>query len=168
MPDEKQQGKVQIYTGCGKGKSTAAFGLAMRAAGCGGKVFIIQFQKARRCGEHKSAEKLGIGLAQCPQGRGSGPCAAPCPLMTMAYGMLRDGDADLLILDEIMAAMRYGCVTQQEALALLDARNEKTELVLTGRGAPAALIERADLVTEMKKIKHYYDGGLLARRGIEY
>ena len=82
--------------------------------------------------------------------------------------MLRDGGADLLILDEIMAAMRYGCITLQESLSLLDTRSEKTELVLTGRGAPAALIERADLVTEMKKIKHYYDAGLLARRGIEY
>ena len=67
-----------------------------------------------------------------------------------------------------MAAMRYGCVTREEALSLLDARGEKTELVLTGRGAPAELIERADLVTEMKKIKHYYDDGLPARRGIEY
>lgn len=168
MFDGEERGKVQIYTGCGKGKSTAAFGLAMRAAGCGGRVFIIQFQKGLRCGEHESAEKLGIELAQCPKGRGFGPCASPCPLLAAARGILERGDADLLILDEIMAAMRYGCVTREEALSLLDARGEKTELVLTGRGAPAELIERADLVTEMKKIKHYYDDGLPARRGIEY
>ena len=168
MFDGEERGKVQIYTGCGKGKSTAAFGLAMRAAGCGGRVFIIQFQTGLRCGEHESAEKLGIGLAQCPKGRGSGPCASPCPLLAAARGILERGDADLLILDEIMAAMRYGCVAREEALSLLDARGEKTELVLTGRGAPAELIERADLVTEMKKIKHYYDDGLPARRGIEY
>ena len=88
----EEQGKVQIYTGCGKGKSTAAFGLAMRAAGCGGRVFIIQFQKAQRCGEHESAEKLGIRLAQCPQGRGSGPCASPCPLLTAARDIRRPTD----------------------------------------------------------------------------
>ena len=164
----EEQGKVQIYTGCGKGKSTAAFGLAMRAAGCGGRVFIIQFQKAQRCGEHESAEKLGINLAQCPQGRGSGPCTSPCPLLTAARDILKEGGADLLILDEIMAAMRHGCLSLAEALSLIETRPAKTELVMTGRGAPQELVERADLVTEMKKIKHYYDDGLPARRGIEF
>lgn len=161
------EGKVQIYTGCGKGKSTAAFGLAMRMSGCGGRVLIIQFQKARRCGEHASAEKLGISIAQCPMGRGSGPCASPCPLLGKAKEILASG-VDLLILDEIMAAMRHGCLSLEDAISLMDARPAGTELVMTGRYAPKELIDRADLVTEMTKVKHYFDAGVPARRGIEF
>lgn len=161
------EGKVQIYTGCGKGKSTAAFGLAMRAIGNGARVFIIQFQKARHCGEHESAAKLGIKVTQCPKGRGSGPCAFPCPLLNEAKKILTSG-ADLLILDEIMAAMRHGCLSLEDAKSLLDLRPSGTELVMTGRYAPEELKERADLVTEMTKVKHYFDKGLPARRGIEF
>jgi len=162
------EGKVQIYTGCGKGKSTAAFGLAMRAAGCGCQVVIIQFQKAWHCGEHESAKKLGIKIIQCSEGRGCSPCASLCPLFAEALDILKDSCANVLILDEVMAAMGQGCLSLKEVLLLLEMRPEKMELVMTGRGAPKELTERADLVTEMKKIKHYYDEGLPARRGIEY
>ncbi|KEJ91186.1 cob(I)yrinic acid a,c-diamide adenosyltransferase [Synergistes jonesii] len=163
-----EEGRVQIYTGCGKGKSTAAFGLAMRCAGNGGRVFVIQFQKARECGEHRSAEKLGVSVTRCAGGRGSSPCARRCPLLSAAFDIFERQSADLLILDEIMAAIRHGCVSLSDALALLSARPRGAELVMTGRGAPEALIERADLVTEMKKIKHYYDEGIPARRGVEF
>ena len=158
---------VQIYTGCGKGKSTAAVGLAARMAGCGGKVCIIQFRKARRCGEHVSAEKLGIPVIQCVVGRVGEKCEGACPIMEEARRVLREGATDLLVLDEIMAALRAGCVTLEETLALLDCA-AGTELVLTGRNVPRELADRAGLITEMKKIKHFYDDGLPARRGIEY
>ncbi|MDD4159810.1 MAG: cob(I)yrinic acid a,c-diamide adenosyltransferase, partial [Synergistaceae bacterium] len=166
--EDKEKSRVQIYTGNGKGKSTAAFGLAMRTAGYGGKVFVIQFQKAWQCGEHESAKKLGITVIQCSEGRCGTPCAAPCPLFVKAVSILNDCDADLLVLDEVMAGMAHGCISIDEVHLLLDARNDKTELVMTGRDAPEELRARADLVTEMKKVKHYYDDGLLARRGIEY
>ena len=165
---EERSGRLQLYTGCGKGKSTAAFGLAMRASGCGDRVVIIQFRKAQRCGEHVSAEKLGIEIIQCPAGRTGEKCAESCPLLAAANRLLKDGAADLLILDELMAAIKHGCVSEKEARETAALRHGGTELVLTGRNAPDSLIEQADLVTEMKKIKHYYDTGLPARRGIEY
>lgn len=165
-PQEK--GKLQIYTGDGKGKSTAAFGLAMRAAGWGGRVVIIQFQKACCCGEHESAQKLGIEIIRCSEGRGSSSCASPCPLFCAAFEILNEGRADILILDEVMAAIRHNCISLREVLTLTEIRTENTELVMTGRNAPEELTERADLVTEMKKTKHYYDQGLPARQGIEY
>ena len=167
MGKEVRTGRVQIYTGEGKGKTTAAFGLAMRAVGCGLSVVIIQFQKARRCGEHVSAEKLGIYLSHCPRGRGFHSCERPCPLLAEARAAFAEG-ADVVVLDEIMAAMRNGCVELEEALSLIDGRPAETELVMTGRGVPDELTARADLITEMKKIRHYYDAGLSAREGIEY
>ncbi len=168
MCDNEEKAKIQIYTGNGKGKSTAAFGLAMRSAGYGGKAVIIQFQKGWHCGEHESAKKLGIKILRCSEGRGSSRCTSPCLLMAEAFDILKDGTVDLLVLDEVMAAMRQGCVSLQEVLSLLEMRPLHTEIVLTGRNAPKELTEKADLVTEMKKIKHYYDEGILARRGIEY
>lgn len=165
---DAERGMVHIYTGCGKGKSTAAFGLAMRCAGNGGRVFVIQFQKSRPCGELESAAKLGIEVTRCASGRGSGPCASSCPLLSAAYDIFKNKDADLVILDEVMAALKHGCVSVSEIIALLSARPFGTELVMTGRNAPEELIGRADLVTEMKKIKHYYDKGRAAKRGIEF
>lgn len=161
------QASIEIYTGCGKGKSTAAFGLAMRMTGCGGRAFILQFRKAKRCGEHISAEKLGIPVRQCLIGRVGEKCAGPCCLMQEARRILREEKPDLLVLDEIMAALRAGCVTLCEVSALLDEAGG-AEIVMTGRSAPQELTARAGLVTEMKKIKHFYDDGLPARRGIEY
>ncbi|MBR4400739.1 MAG: cob(I)yrinic acid a,c-diamide adenosyltransferase [Synergistes sp.] len=165
---DTEKGMVHIYTGCGKGKSTAAFGLAMRCAGNGGRVFVIQFRKARPCGEHKSAAKLGIEVIRCEAGRGSAPCAHPCPLLSAVTGVFEKNDPDLVILDEVMAALKHGCVDISEVRELLAARPEETELVMTGRDAPDELIGRADLVTEMKKIKHYYDKGRAAKQGIEF
>ncbi len=159
--------QVQIYTGDGKGKSTAAFGLAMRMAGCGGRAFVIQFRKARDCGERESAQKLGIELRLCPVGRAGEKCPGRCPLLIAAHNILQKERPDLLVLDEIMAAIRAGCLAEDDALSLIDEAGG-AEMVMTGRRPPEALLRRADLVTEMKKIKHYYDKGLPARRGVEF
>lgn len=163
-----RKGEVQIYTGDGKGKSTAAFGLCFRALGRGHRVRVIQFLKGMRCGEHIMAEKIGLPITQCPMGRKSGPCAVPCPLLTEARKILETNAADLLVLDEIMAALRHGCVKLDEVLALLDGRPETMEIVMTGRRAPRELIERAGLVTSMEKVKHFFDAGVPAREGIEF
>ena len=129
---------------------------------------VVQFLKAERCGEHVMAEKIGLKVSQCPMGRKSGPCARPCPLFTEAEKILEENAADLLVLDELMAAIRHGCVTLDEALSLLDKRPENTEIVMTGRRAPRELAERAALVTSMEKVKHFFDAGVPAREGIEY
>ena len=143
-----RRGEVQIYTGDGKGKSTAAFGLCLRALGHG--------------------HRVRVKVSQCPMGRKSGPCARPCPLFVEAEKILEENAADLLVLDELMAAIRHGCVTLDEALSLLDKRPENTEIVMTGRRAPRELAERAALVTSMEKVKHFFDAGVPAREGIEY
>ncbi len=163
-----RRGEVQIYTGDGKGKTTAAFGLCLRALGYGHRVRVIQFLKAERCGEHIMAEKIGLPVTQCPMGRKSGPCAVPCPLIKEAEKILDGDGADLLVLDELMAAIRHRCVSLDEALALLSKRPENTEIVMTGRRAPRELTERAGLVTSMEKAKHFFDAGVPAREGIEY
>lgn len=163
-----RRGEVQIYTGDGKGKTTAAFGLCLRALGHGHKARVIQFLKAERCGEHVMAEKIGLPVTQCPMGRKSGPCSKPCPLLKEAERVLSEDAPDLLVLDEIMAALRHKCVSTDEVLSLLDERQENTEIVMTGRRAPRELVERAGLVTSMEKVKHFFDAGVPAREGIEY
>ena len=163
-----RRGEVQIYTGDGKGKSTAAFGLCLRALGRGHCARVVQFLKAERCGEHIMAEKIGLEITLCPMGRKSGPCAAPCPLILRAEKIVRENEADLLVLDEIMAAIRRKCVNLDEVLALLDNRPENMEIVMTGRRAPGELVARAVLVTSMEKVKHFFDAGVPAREGIEY
>ena len=169
-------GLVQVYTGNGKGKTTAAFGLAMRAAGNGLKVIIIQFLKPDGdYGEQISARRLGIELL--PVGRDhmhglktneetEGELTAEG--MRLATEALTSGEYDLVILDELNNSMRFELVTAQEVIAMLEKRAPETEVVLTGRGAPEEIIEYADLVTEMKLIEHPMDRGIPARRGIEY
>lgn len=163
-----RRGEVQIYTGDGKGKTTAAFGLCLRALGHGHRVRVIQFLKAARCGEHVMAEKIGLSITRCRAGRQGKPCAAPCPLLFEARRVIEGNGADLLVLDEIMAAIGHGCVTEDEAAALIDSRPWSMEIVMTGRNAPRTLTERAALVTSMEKVKHFFDAGVPAREGIEY
>lgn len=160
------EGKIQVYTGDGKGKTTAAFGLCMRAWGQGLRAYIVQFQKAQLCGEHMAAQRLGIEVTQCPMGRAM-KCQGHCPLLDVAEAKMKSA-LDVLLLDEIMAAIKKGCVALSDVLSILEKKPATLEIILTGRNAPSEIIEKADLVTQMQPIKHYYKTGLKARKGIEY
>ncbi len=170
-----EQSYVHIYTGSGKGKTTAAAGLAARAAGRGLKVKFVQFLKGRESGETISLEKLGVEFLRASE------CKKFFPDMTeeeksharndaqKALGIIKGwlNKADLIVLDEAMAAISCGFLSVDEVLGII-ARRGGTELVLTGRDAPEALVQAAHLVTEMKEIKHYFSEGQSARKGIEY
>ena len=168
-------GYVHVYTGNGKGKTTAAFGLAMRAAGRGKKVCIIQFMKPDKgYGEQISARKLGIEIH--PMGRDKfvnkkNPDKIDVELAKNALQLAREKlkeNYDLLVLDEINVAIDFNLISVDDTLNLLENVPEKTEIVLTGRYARDEIINRADLVTEMREIKHYFRKGVVAREGIEY
>ena len=169
------QGYVQVYTGDGKGKTTAALGLALRAAGAGLKVFIAQFIKSAAYSEIKALERYSDQISIRQFGRGcfirGNPCQADLDLARQALDAigtaLRSGDFDVVIADEANVAFGCGLVSEMDLIALIEARPSHVELVLTGRNAPKAVIERADLVTEMKSVRHYYEKGVSARKGIE-
>jgi cob(I)alamin adenosyltransferase len=175
----KKKGLIQIYTGTGKGKSTAAIGQAARAAGHGFKVGFVSFFKdpeAFGYGEYKSLEKLGIKTflfakkhphfykelnpdtvrQECSKG------------LEFIKELFQDPSWDMLILDEINIAVRDGFLKEEEVLSLLDAKPEELELVLTGRGVTEKIMEKADLVSEVKEVKHPYSQGVKSREGIEY
>jgi cob(I)alamin adenosyltransferase len=174
---KKRQGYVHLYTGDGKGKTTAALGLAFRAAGHGLKSHIIQFMKGQiGYGELKSAKKTGglIRITQC--GRASfvsrdNPDPKDVRLAEKALEMARremeKAEVDILILDEINCALDFKLISQKDVLELIRKRPAGMELVLTGRWAPRAIIQAADLVTEMKEVKHYWKKGVQGRKGIE-
>ncbi|MDQ7782223.1 MAG: cob(I)yrinic acid a,c-diamide adenosyltransferase [Desulfomonilaceae bacterium] len=171
-------GKVQIYTGNGKGKTTAAVGSAFRAAGRGLKVLIIQFLKEPdSSGEHFAATKLEPLVTIKPMGcNGFIHCRGGDPLdRIMAENALEEarkalvtGQYDMIILDEVNCAVHFGLIAVEDVVKLLDSKPEQVELILTGRYARQELIDRGDVVVEMKKIKHHYDNGVGAREGIEY
>jgi cob(I)alamin adenosyltransferase len=163
---------VQVYTG--NGKTTAAFGLALRACGQGMKVFIGQFAKGRQYGELVAAARVGDCITVRHLGRGvfkrGRPAEEDIALARQgweeALQAVRGGAWDLVILDEIV--LHFGLVPLPEAVGLLDERPAGIELVLTGRSMPPEIRDRADVVTEMRDIRHPYDRGVAARRGIEY
>lgn len=157
-------GKVQIYTGDGKGKTTAALGLALRAYGAGLNVHMLQFAKKLHCAEHDAAERLGFTIEQATA---ETPEACARQILERAQALLASGDVDVLILDELGAAMGRGFVERGDIERLINEKPATCELVLTGRGL-LPLADLADLVTEMRAVKHYFDEGLLARKGIEY
>jgi cob(I)alamin adenosyltransferase len=171
------QGMIQVYTGNGKGKTTAALGLACRAVGYGLKVFIIQFMKGNmRNGEVATAKRLAPYLTIRQMGRGclvrrEGPdpedirCAQEA--MALAGEIIREGEYDIVILDEINVAVDWGLVDKEAVLKVMDERPSHVELILTGRYAAPEIIEQADLVTEMKEIKQYFTKGIQSREGIE-
>ena len=169
-------GCLQVYTGDGKGKSTAAFGLALRAAGAGFRVFIAQFAKNTPTGElsamHSLADLVTVkqfGTGRLIRGRPSDEdCQIAREGLTEAREALLSGRYRVVILDEGNVAVSFGLFPVDDLLDLIDARPPDVELVITGRNAHPKVIERADLVTEMRKIKHYFDRGLAARRGIEF
>jgi cob(I)alamin adenosyltransferase len=173
----RDTGLVQVYTGDGKGKTTAAFGLAMRAAGHGERVLVLQFMKADPTwGEIVSARKLGIAVEQVGldhwviKGEATDEdLAAAAAGFARARELVMSGDYDLVVLDELITAAFFELVGLDEVLRLITFdRPARVELVLTGRRAPAEVVEAADLVTEMKPVKHYYDAGVEAREGIEF
>jgi cob(I)alamin adenosyltransferase len=171
----ERRGLVIVHTGDGKGKSTAAFGLALRAQGRGKAVMIYQFMKvpSARFGEHRLFEQIGLPII----GLGDGFSWKSRDLEHSAQ-LARDGWARaaatvaagehfLVVLDEVMYPLRYGWLALEEVLAVLRARPPHVHVVLTGRGAPPELIEIADTVTEMTLIKHHFQAGVPAQRGIE-
>lgn len=166
---------IQVYTGPGKGKTTAALGLALRAAGAGLKVYIGQFVKSGCYSEINALKKIkNIKLEQF--GRGCFIRRNPGPKDVQSA---RDGLAkirkisakkiyDMIILDEINVALKLGLLELADVIELIKKIPEKTELILTGRSAHPAIIKLADLVSEIKDREHYYKKGIKARRGIEY
>jgi len=168
-------GYVHVYTGNGKGKTTAAIGLALRAAGAGLKVFIAQFVKSEEYGEIKALRRFS-DLITCRQ-YGSGcwiykepgiddvRCARNG--LEEVRSIITGGRYDMVILDEAGIASHYGLVSADDWIELIDMKPAGLELVFTGRYAHPRLIERADLCTEMREVKHYYQRGVLARKGIE-
>lgn len=174
----KETGLIQIYTGDGKGKSTAAFGLALRAAGWGLKVAVIQFMKEGGWyGECRALENFpGIEIHSFGTGKflkkgqqpDDGSLKLAAEAVALAQKLRNDDTVDILILDELCNAVWFDLVSEETALGLMSCGREDQELVLTGRNATAAMIEAADLVTEMKAVKHPYEKGVQARKGIEY
>jgi cob(I)alamin adenosyltransferase len=178
MTDRRlKQGLIQVYTGDGKGKTTCALGLALRAVGQGFKVFMVQFLKTDDTGEKEAARRLApdftlqsFGTPGFP--RLTEPDAQTLEKVREAFALARQiilaGDHDLVILDEINLTLTYGLLPLAEMLELVRQRPPHVEVVLTGRGAPPELVALADLVTEMHPVKHYFEAGVKARRGIEW
>ncbi len=170
-----KKGYLQVYTGDGKGKTTAAIGLAIRACGAGLKVLFAQFVKGKEYNEIKSLRKFGDCITIKQFGR---ECfivraAEPEDIKIAQQGLkeveiaLETKEYDLVILDEANIALYYKLFSVEQLLSVIAKRGETCEVVVTGRAAPAELIHAADLVTEMREIKHYYNAGVEARDGIE-
>lgn len=169
------KGYVQVYTGNGKGKTTAALGLALRAVGAGYKVFIGQFVKGRDYSELESLRRLSDQVTLKQYGRGVFIRGNPEPVdiekakagLEEARQAATSGEYQLVILDEANIAVHYRLFSIDDLLELIRDRHECTELIITGRNADPRLVEIADLVTEMKEVKHYFAEGVKARRGVE-
>lgn len=165
---------LHIYTGNGKGKTTAAFGLALRAHFAGARIFIGQFVKNMKYHETQVVDRLsGWKIEQLGQGCfiDKDPSLEDIAMardgLATCANKLSSGDYGLVILDELTIALFFKLLTREEVEAALNQTAEDTEVVITGRYAPDWLIDRADLVTEMKEVKHYYNAGVEARDGIE-
>jgi cob(I)alamin adenosyltransferase len=173
----EKQGRIQVYTGDGKGKTTAALGLTLRALGHGSRVVMIQFMKGMEdSGEVLMAKKLAPLFTLLPMGRAVFVDPShPDPLdlemahkaLDTAKSFLKEGACDILILDEINVALAFGLLLIEEVMELIDGKPPAMELILTGRYAHPEVMARADLVTEMKNIKHYFDQGMEDRECIE-
>lgn len=178
MKKKLGKGYVQVYTGDGKGKTTAALGLAFRAAGRGLKSFVIHFMKGGlRYGEMVAAKRLEPEITVVQMGRETfvdreNPAPEDIELarkgLELAKEVVMGGLHDLVILDEINVALDYGLIKVGEVLALIKEKPGHVELILTGRDAPKDIIDAADLVSEVVERKHYYRRGVRGREGIEY
>jgi cob(I)alamin adenosyltransferase len=166
---------IQVYTGNGKGKTTAALGLALRAAGAGLKVFIGQFIKGKNYSELTALKKIkNIKVEQFGRGCFIKKTAHAKDIAAAKKGLLKikkiisQETYDMVILDEINIALKLHLLELKEVISLIKKATKKPELVLTGRYAHPKILKLADLVSEMKERKHYYKGGIKARKGIEY
>ena len=169
------KGYIHVYTGNGKGKTTASIGLMVRALGNNLRVYMGQFMKGQRYGELNTLEKLGVTIERF----GTENCIiSPEHVTDLDLAKAKEGykkveevllgkKYDLVVLDEICVSTYFNLITVDEVLHLMKIKPKETELVLTGRYAPKEVIGGADLVTEMKEIKHYYNYGVMARDGIE-
>ena len=179
MTTSKRIGLVQAYTGEGKGKTTAAIGLAVRACGSGMTVSILQFLKEG--GPTPSSEiaplrdLLGVSVEQYGRSSIYFPKPSRKQVMdriaigfTQAEHILKDGSCDLLILDEVLVAVSFGLADEQRLIGLINTRPDSVEVVLTGRGLTTDVSGCCDLITEMRPVKQPYSSGITARRGSEY
>ena len=170
-----ERGYLHVYTGNGKGKTTAALGLALRAAGAGMRVFFAQFIKGMKYSEIRALERLDDCISVRQYGRGCFIDGAPAPedidaakagIDEIRLACTRES-FDLVILDEAAIACHFKLFSAAELIDVIRSIPPRSEIVVTGRYAPDELTQTADLVTEMKEIKHYFTGGVQARKGIE-
>ncbi len=174
---EKFKGYIQVYTGNGKGKTSAALGLALRAAGHGLKTYFCQFLKGQDYGELSAIQKLSPLITIEQFGRKGFIHVTENPDkedidraqkgLQKCTKMMKSRKFQIIVLDEVNVAVHFNLFREKDIHDFLDGKPDDVEVILTGRYAPESFIERADLVTEMKAIKHYYNQGIQARRGIE-
>ncbi|MBN1294469.1 MAG: cob(I)yrinic acid a,c-diamide adenosyltransferase [Candidatus Latescibacteria bacterium] len=173
--ENKVKGYIQVYTGDGKGKTTAAIGLVIRAVGAGKNVFFAQFMKGKASSEIKALKLLGDAVTIRRYGRENFIFSSPGKedIRIAAEGLrevkknIISGTYDVVILDEANVAVYYNLFTVPDLLDVIDSRPGNVELVITGRNAAPEIIAKADLVTEMREVKHYFSKGVKARKGIE-
>lgn len=174
-----KEGYVQVYTGNGKGKTTASMGLAFRAAGDGMEVKVVQFLKSWKTGELESAKRFdNLEILRFEKVKGftwelnEEELAQLKSEVRVGFdfvkGLVENRGCDILILDEVMASISGGFIGEDEIVELIEKKPKDMELILTGRNVPEKIMEKADLITEMREIKHYYKKGVPAREGIEF
>ncbi|KHA50270.1 cob(I)yrinic acid a,c-diamide adenosyltransferase [Sulfitobacter geojensis] len=173
---DPEKGLVLVHTGAGKGKSSSAFGVIVRALGWKQKVGVVQFIKGKwKTGERQFFDRLGEvtwhtmgeGFTWDTQDKDRDIAAAQAAF-AKGREMMESGDYDLIVMDEINIAMRYEYISVEDVIAGLDARDKRTGVILTGRDAKPALCEYADLVTEMTEVKHPFKAGIKAQRGVDF
>jgi len=169
-----EKGYIQVYTGNGKGKTTAALGISLRSLCAGNKVFFGQFMKGQNYSELKAPEYFKnfkmeqFGEPTFIKGKPSEKDIEDAQMgLARMKEVLASGEYDIVVFDEINTSLFFHLIEVEQVLAVLDLKPKKTEVILTGRYAPQEIMDRADLVTEMKEIKHYYNAGVGARVGIE-
>ncbi len=171
-----ERGLIQVYTGDGKGKTTAALGLALRASGRGLRTIIVQFMKNGDYGEKRAIERIdGISIEQygLPSFVIKGKekpedYEAAEKGLARALQIMENRECDILILDELNITLYFGLLKIEQVIEALDKKPEQMEVIITGRCVPDEIADRADLVTEMKMVKHPYEKGIDAREGIEF
>lgn len=178
--DKLEKGYVQVYTGNGKGKTTAAIGQAMRAVGNGLRVYMLQFLKTDPTGELEISKLIGdkFQIFRFESKKGffwtlnDAEKAVLKEEVNRAYEfaaeVIKNNSCDVFIMDEIMGILSNKLLTEQQVIELIDNKPSSMEIILTGRNVPASIKDRADLVTEMKDVKHYMEKGVFSREGIEY